>query len=806
MLHKAGTYLFILLLLLVNMLIAQTTTVNEKKLRKTADELFAYQAYSQALPLYKQLLNIHRNDPYLNYNIGVCYFEFKKNYREALFYFQMAKQLAGNKPPIELYYYLAKAFHLKKNWDEAINNYQKYLSLLGKNDAELKFEVERRIEMCRNGKKICAVSNQRYTIDSIPEINSPFGDYAPLISADETMLIFTSRRKNNTHTELDFDGMPYEDIYISTLDKNGKWKTPQPANDINTPKHDACVSLSADGQFLYFYHSDRSKGDIFKVQFLGTTWGIPEKVNDKINSKYQENSLTITPDGTTIYFVSNRKGSFGKKDIYEIHLLDDGSWSEPQNLGATVNTPYNEDAPFIHPDGKTLYFSSQGHNSIGGYDIFKTVKQPDGSWSTPENLGCPLNTPNDDIHFVMSANGKHAYYASSGHKDSGREDIYRVTIEEPNISLTMISGTILCADSLKPLKVSIKVRDVETGKFIKYVYKPNPQTGKYLIILPPGKNYEMILQAKNYIPYKFNVFIPNQKEFFELYQTIYLKAIKTPSGQIGQGFSVDNTFFNSAGMLVDVNKQIAYEKKRQEQLQNLLTQIIEQTDSLAMNNLDNVIEQNFAAETTKTIGIDSTFESLLNLVDAVIENTDSLALTNIDNLIERGFYTFAEQNVYFYGNGNLKDTLQVSTPHIHAFQPVNYADSTVTFGVGESNLTDTLSQIAQTNNPTTIDSLNLYFATGQYTLTKQQQELISQYTQLVKKYPQLKLKIVGYTDGVGSAQSNLILARKRAQSVYRQLLTQEIKNKIEIQAKGEALAKNNTPNEKLRKVTLLLYK
>jgi len=780
------------------------TTVSEKKLRKTADEYFSYGAYHKALPLYKELVKANRDNPYLNYNIGVCYFEYEKNYREALFYFQLAKQFAGDKPPVELYYYLAKSFHLKKNWDEAIDNYQKYISLLNKKEEELKHEVEHRIEMCQNGKKICASENTLYKIDSIPQINSEFGDYAPLISADESMMILTSRRKNKNSAYLDFDGMPFEDMYITHLNKNNQWNTPQPINSLNTEKHDACVTLSADGQYLYYYHSDRTKGDIYKVQFLGKNWGSPEKINKNINSKYQENSLTITPDGTTIYFVSNRKGGVGEKDIYEIHLLEDSTWSEPVNLGNTINTPYNEDAPFIHPDGKTLYFSSQGHNSIGGYDIFKSVKQPDGTWSKPENLGCPLNTPNDDIHFIISANGKHAYYASSGHKDFGREDIYKVTIEEANIPLTMIRGTILCADSLKPLKVNIKVRDVETNTFIKYVYKPNPQTGKYLIILPPGKNYEMIVTAKNYIPYKFNVFIPNQKEFYELYQTIYLKAIKTPSGQIGQGFSVDNTFFDNSGMLINIDQQIEKEKQRQAQLQNLLNEIIMKTDSLALNDLDNVIEENFEEEKLKTIGIDSTFESLLNLVDAVIENTDSLALKNIDNLIERGFYTFAEKNVYFYDKSNLKDTLSVSVANIHAYQPVNYTDTALNFGIGESNLLDTLTQ--SNSKKSRIDSLNLYFETGKYTLTNQHLQLLQEYIQLIKQYPQLELKIVSYTDGQGSEANNKALSEKRAQSVLNALSNAKLNNKITVEPKGEALAKDNRPNKNLRRVTIILMK
>jgi outer membrane protein OmpA-like peptidoglycan-associated protein/tetratricopeptide (TPR) repeat protein len=780
------------------------TTVSDKKMRKIADEYFSYGAYYKALPLYKKLAEVNRNDAYLNYNLGVCYFEYEKNYREALFYFQLAKQYAGDNPPIELFYYLAQSFHLKKNWNEAINNYKKYISFLGKNEEDLKNEVLRRIEMCENGKTICAVENERYVIDSIPEINSSFGDYAPLVSADESVMILTSRRITSLHKDLDYDGMPFEDIYITTLNKNNKWNTPTPIEQLNTDKHDACVTLSADGQYLYYYHSDHSKGDIYKVQYLGKNWGIPEKINKKINSKYQESSLTVSADGTTIYFVSNRKGGLGGKDIYEIHLQNDSTWSEPVNLGNTINTPYDDDSPFIHPDGKTLYFSSKGHNSIGGYDIFMTKKQADGTWSKPENLGCPLNTPNDDIHFVMTANGKHAYYASSGHKDNGREDIYKVTIKEPNIPLTMIRGTILCADSLKPLKVNLKVRDVETNEFIKYVYKPNPQTGKYLIILPPGKNYEMIISAKNYIPYKFNVYIPNQKEFYELYQTIYLKAIKTPNGQIGQGFSVDNTFFDSSGMLTDIDKQIEKEKKRQEQLQNLLTEIITKTDSLALNNFDKVIEENFDEEKLKTIGVDSTFESLLNLVDAVIENTDSLAVKNIDNLIERGFYTFAEKNVYFYNHNNLKDTLSVSVANIHAYQPLSYTDSILNFGIGESNLSDTLPGNIQKS--ASIDSLTLYYENGQFALTDKHKELLSEYIDLIKNYPMLKLIITGYADGTGNSKHNYILAKKRAQTVYTFFTENNIKNTTVIESKGDALAKSNKPDKQLRKVTITLMK
>ncbi|MBL4657873.1 MAG: PD40 domain-containing protein, partial [Flavobacteriales bacterium] len=327
-------------------------------------------------------------------------------------------------------------------------------------------------------------------------INSEFADYHPLISADESVLFFTSRRENTTGggKDPDFD-IYYEDIYVSHK-KDSVWALAiNPGYPLNTTGHDAALGLSPDGQRLFIYRD----GDIYESKLEGPDWLEPVKLNKNVNSKHRETSACYSFDGVTMYFVSDRPGGFGGTDIYVSEIGGDGKWGEAVNLGSQVNTGQNEDAVFMHPDGKTLYFSSQGHNNTGGYDIFKSVQQDnyvpretkDGEpalsslvtgtveaaegpaqsaaegWSTPENLGAPINTTGDDVFFVLAANGKRGYYSSSKPGGSGEKDIYVITyLKKTNKpELTLVKGRIT-DENKNPIEADIEVTDSKTNEII----------------------------------------------------------------------------------------------------------------------------------------------------------------------------------------------------------------------------------------------------------------------------------------------------------------------------------------------------
>ncbi|MBL4577602.1 MAG: PD40 domain-containing protein [Flavobacteriales bacterium] len=369
-------------------------------------------------------------------------------------------------------------------------------------------------------------------------INSEFAEYHPLISADESVMYFTARRSNTTGGKKDvaFD-IFYEDVYVSKR-QNGKWL---PASNlglpINTERHDAATGLSPDGQKLFIYRED---GNIYQSQLDGKVWTKPEKLNKNINSKYKETAACFSFDGMTMYFISTRRGGLGEKDIYMSKLTDKGDWGPAINLGPTVNSIANEDAVFMHHDGKTLYFSSEGHNSMGGYDIFSSeYNEQKKIWSAPKNLGKPINTLGNDVFFVLAANGKHAYYSSAREEGLGKQDIYRITFLEntQKPELTLIKGKVTDEDGI-PLEVDIEVTDAKSNEVIAKT-KSNKTSGEYLLSLPSGRDYNMTYADEGYFFHAEHINIPESAPYRELIREIILKKAK-----VGSSIALDYILFD----------------------------------------------------------------------------------------------------------------------------------------------------------------------------------------------------------------------------------------------------------------------
>ncbi|MCC6690695.1 MAG: PD40 domain-containing protein, partial [Bacteroidia bacterium] len=382
--------------------------------------------YKSAIDPYLKANAFNPNNALLNFKIGKSYFNtsFKT---KAQPYLEKALKLDPNVDP-QIHYLLGRAYHLNMEWDKAVDEYKKFLGILKEEEVELfGDDVKKKIQECANGKELVK-HPVRVFIDNVgPEINTKYPEYGAVISADESVIIFTSRRDNTTGGEIDMGLNEYfEDIYIANK-KDGKWS---PAVNIgppiNTPGHDATAGLSPDGQTLYIYIDNKGDGNIYECNLKGTTWTKPEKMNKYIDTDAHESTASLSFDERTLYFVSNRKGGLGDRDIYYSQKDEKGRWAKPTNIGAPINTQYGEEGVFIHPDGKTMYFSSQGLNTMGGYDIFKSTLV-NGIWTDPVNLGYPINTPDDDVFFAISASGKHGYYSSFNASGYGEKDIYIIT-------------------------------------------------------------------------------------------------------------------------------------------------------------------------------------------------------------------------------------------------------------------------------------------------------------------------------------------------------------------------------------------
>lgn len=745
-LHKIRVTIFFLLInflcLIPNHVYCQA---NNQLFRRAQNEVDLGH-FQSALILFKQLDSLESNNAYYNFFLGICYLNTKSNYSKAIEAFGFTiKNISEKETEIlpQAYLNLGKTYELCDRFDEAIAIFEK----LTTNESSEKTLVEnanREIEICKNAKKL--IQNPvMVNIENLGNgINSKYSDYAPIIKTDESMLIFTSKREESTGGVQDENGQYLEDIYFIQKDEVNKWSSPKNiGSPINTTDNDATVALSVDGEKLFLYRG--KNGGIWTSDKKGTEWSAPKKLGRNINSGNSETSASISFDGKTIYFVSSRPGGYGGKDIYKSEMTENGEWGPPMNLGSGINTTFDEESPFIHPDNKTLYFSSQGHNSMGGFDIFKT-ELINNQWTEPQNMGYPINSSSDDIHFILSAKGGNGYYASNRPGGFGEEDIYRITFPKSNIPLTMIRGSIIL-DEKKTFNVKIKIIDKETNDQVKYVYNPNPETGDYLMIFPPGKNYQMIVDAEGYSSFLINLYIPNQTYFYELYQTMYLKSIAPLGSAIGQGVSIENSFY-------DVRDSIKTSKGSQNQdslLLSLIDEIIETTDSLKLRNLG-VQKDN------------KNFAPLTNLIDQIIENTDSVALKNIENITEQGFIEKADQNAYFYGDKNIPglQPLIVGTDTIYLIPPNSPTElSDLSVGNEKSSPSEKIDEITIK----TILGRSILFDFNTITVSGADKDTLSKIADLLNKYPNLKVEIIGYTDNRGSEAFNQKLSEERAREV-----------------------------------------
>ncbi len=504
-----------------------------KRVYPAANEQLESGKPMRAVKNFLDLLEIDPQNSHINYKVGRTYLLINGQKNKAVPYLEKAVVKASAKAkdsyketesPLDVYFYLGRAYHLDSQFDNAIAAYRKYLEVDKSVTKDRKEEVEWMIQTCHNGKLIVE-SPISATKENLGEnINSIYDEYAAVVDATESMLIFTSRRPTSTGGLLDLDDKYYEDIFVSQKEDSVWSKPVSIGSRINTEGHEATIGLSADGQELYIYRDDFGDGNIYVSKMEGSAWGEPQILNDNVNSVFRETHATVSADGQTLYFTSDRSG-MGRMDIFRSRRLPTGEWAVAENLGEVVNTKYDEEAPFIHPDGKTLFFSSKGHNSMGGYDIFFSIEE-NGKWSTPMNIGHPMNTADDEYFFVMSADGKRAYYSSSSGEGYGGKDIYLVNLDtDREVPLTVYKGEIIAdKNGKRPAKVEIRVTDNESGELFG-LYRPRQDNGKFVLILHPGQNYNIAYESDGYMYKSEKLYVPENTAYFEINRAIQLKPV-----------------------------------------------------------------------------------------------------------------------------------------------------------------------------------------------------------------------------------------------------------------------------------------
>jgi hypothetical protein len=505
-----------------------------------ANVLMEEKMFSLALPVLKELLIEDPDNANINFKIGQCYFYSQTHKVDALPYLRKAvKNISKNYDPfmytergarIEAYYYLGRAMHIHYDIDSAIYYFNVFKEGIGKKHILYKSAV-RQIEMCENAKTLMASPVEIKITNLGPKINSAYSEHSPVLSLDENEIFFTSRRLRADSMNMSFknivDGEYYEDVYVSYKNKKGEWGEPELLDFNSVNAHHATIDLSADYTTLFIYHDAGGNGDLYQSTLIDDRWSKPEPLGSDINSSAYETHLSISVDGQTLFFASDRKGGLGGKDIYMCKKLPNGEWGAAKNLGAPINSEYDEDAPHFHPDGKTLYFASTGHESMGGYDIFFSEIQSDGSWSFPLNIGYPINSTHDDVFYVASADGKRGYYSSYGGVDNyGEEDLYMLErvefIEKP---LTLLKGRLFVPENQTlPSNITVYLTDNETGELVGKS-KPFVRTGSFVFIIPPGKNYNIRYEIGDKDVFNDNIFVPIGSEYTEINKEIMLDAI-----------------------------------------------------------------------------------------------------------------------------------------------------------------------------------------------------------------------------------------------------------------------------------------
>jgi outer membrane protein OmpA-like peptidoglycan-associated protein/tetratricopeptide (TPR) repeat protein len=554
-------YFILLFLLLSSRGFSQASKGDYKENFIQGNYLILEQNYALALKYFKDAYHIDSSNANINYKIGICYLESASEKNKALpFLEKSVTNVSHNynpedpkekKAPELAYYSLGIAYRLAFRFNESNTYFNKFKDIVGSRNQDLTKDLEKQVETNFNAIEFIKDSVSVSIFNLGDSVNSNYPDYSPVISADESTLIFTSRRAGSTGGEKTENDQFLEDIYFCTKKSDGTWTTAKAiGSSINTNGSEANISLSADGQQLYVYR-DINGGDIYYSNLEGDTWSGLLPLTSNINSPNWETHATLSVDGNTLYFVSNKKeGSFGGRDIWRCVKLPNGQWSKPLNAGPEINTADDEDAPFLHPDCVTLFFSSNGHKNMGGFDIFKSVKDENGKWGTPENLRSPINTPDDDIFYVQSADGKRGYFSSVRKNGFGEKDIYMINFEKAIVEpLTLLKGYITFDGSTKGLsKVEIMATDMETGLVVQNI-KPNDLTGKYLMILTPGiegKTYNISYEAEGFQPVNVTITIPPNSSYQEIEKELLLQGVNLESKTLGT-ISIAGTVKNVQG-------------------------------------------------------------------------------------------------------------------------------------------------------------------------------------------------------------------------------------------------------------------
>lgn len=763
--------------------------------------------FDKALEQYLQAMAFNPNNAELNFLVGNCYVNLSQNKLKSIPYLERAIQLS---PTIVKEYHqaMAKAYHYSLSFDKAIKHYDQYIELI-KNNPKLADEVkatEKRIVECESGMKLLR-KPVRVRIDNLGSgVNSKFPEYAPVIDETEQKLLFTSRREGSIGGFVDpIDSLWMEDVYI-TFKVDDIWqKAKNLGKPINTNDHDASVNLSPDGNKLLIYRVNNG-GDLLesKLDNRKVAWSDPKSL-EFINSKFYENHATYSPDGSRIYFISNRPDdNFGGKDIYYVENNGGESWGPATNLGKTINTPYDEDGLYMHPDGKTLYFCSKGHNSMGGFDIFYSVLE-NGEWTAPVNMGYPINSPDDDLYFVISKDKKRAYFSSYREEGYGDKDIYVMNFLDETELMVSIQALITGEDQEKLNDALVEIRDVESGKVIAKA-STKDLNGEVLFNLPAGKKYELTVTSGQYVAFSELLDIPYSAGDQIMTRAIQLSRDKriTLSGFVFD----ESTLIQMDGRIEFIDAETgewiaeAYANPKNNyqfkaQLPNgrkLLASVYASGYSKSSQSID-LSDALPGSEITKSFGLRKVNRNMPSMLDLAIVDAKTgkpllnpvIKIQEVDGEPTLVYKKNAGYDCVIYPGQHVKITVSADDYMTYEeFFDVPYSNEKI-------KINRTI-KMAKLTTGSKIVIRNIFFDFNKSTLRPNSFEALSHLKTTLNRYGSIKVELTGHTDNVGNLDFNQKLSENRAKVVYEYLLRNGIDSK-RISYSGKAFTEPIAPND-----------
>jgi len=538
---------------------------------KEAEKLFSkgIGTYGDALEQYEIAAAYNTYNPQLNYKMGVCCL-YSERKLDALNNFKRAYEF-NNNVASDIHLMLGRAYHFNHDFERAIEEYKTHRdSLTEKERKKNKIDFDKLIRECENGIALMEKIVSAGITNLGDAINSPYDDYNPLITSSGNRMYFTSRRASILDDRRNLlDNKFNEDIYVSFF-RNNRWEEAQNVGKkINSEYNEAALSITDGDSLLYIYYGNSNNGDIFISEFKKGQWNNPRKMSGKFNSGQRETTLSFDAHKKTVYFISaSKKNTLGGTDIFVSRKDEKDKWGRPENIGPIINTPFDEEAVFLHPDGTTLFFSSKGHNSMGGFDIFKSILLPDGEWSVPQNIGFPINSAGDDLFYTTYNDSTSAYISSMREDSYGMMDIYKVSYipelvyddilseaeEYPEVELEwlafldevpvveidksiLLKGIVTDREDSVPVMARLEIIDMDINDVIATSIS-DKESGSYSIRLEEKKNYGVEITSQGYMVFLDIINIPPDTEASEMISNFALQKVK-----VGEKVILKNIFF-----------------------------------------------------------------------------------------------------------------------------------------------------------------------------------------------------------------------------------------------------------------------